>query len=272
MEQNDLTDLATAKKLLENPGYLARLANAIGRPIEGAVERLPDNVKGLVQRSSHKAISAAAEVSFATIDKNMPPRKSSNLLHKFTVGTSGAVGGAFGLAGLPVELPISTAFMFRSIAQIARSENADLGDPRTRADCLSVFALGGRSRDDDAAENGYFATRIVLAKGMAEAVEHLAAKGSASASSPALARLIAAVSARFGVQVSQKVAAQLLPVIGAAGGAVINTVFINHYQQVARGHFIVRRLESKYGEDLVLEQYNALGLPLSIEGKQEEGE
>jgi hypothetical protein len=42
-----------------------------------------------------------------------------------------------------------------------------------------------------------------------------------------------------------------VPVVGAVGGGAINLVFINHFQQVAHGHFTVRRLEREYGEDVV---------------------
>ena len=44
------------------------------------------------------------------------------------VGASGAIGGAFGLASVAVELPISTTIMLRSIADIARSEGFDVRD------------------------------------------------------------------------------------------------------------------------------------------------
>ena len=46
-------------------------------------------------------------------------------------------------------------------------------------------------------------------------------------------------------------AAQAVPVIGAAGGALINTLFMDHFQDMAHGHFTVRRLERKYGEEVV---------------------
>ena len=51
--------------------------------------------------------------------------------------------------------------------------------------------------------------------------------------------------------VTQKFAAQMVPVIGAFGGAVVNYAFIDHFQDVARGHFTVRRLERSYGKDEV---------------------
>ena len=59
------------------------------------------------------------------------------------------------------------------------------------------------------------------------------------------------VAARFGVTVSEKAAAQALPIVGAAGGALVNTLFIDHFQGVARGHFIVRRLERTHGAETV---------------------
>jgi hypothetical protein len=71
-------------------------------------------------------------------------------------------------------------------------------------------------------------------------------------------RLITLIASRFGVVVSQKAAAQLVPVIGAAGGALINTIFIGHYQDMARGHFIVRRLERAHGAEPVRLAYEKL--------------
>ena len=65
--------------------------------------------------------------------------------------------------------------------------------------------------------------------------------------------------ARFGVVVSEKAVAQAVPIIGAAGGALVNSIFIDHFQDMARGHFIVRRLERTYGEEVVKRAYEAAG-------------
>ena len=62
------------------------------------------------------------------------------------VGTSGGIGGVFGLAALPIELPVSTAIMLRSIADIARSEGHDISQVKTKLECLEVFALGGKPK------------------------------------------------------------------------------------------------------------------------------
>jgi EcsC protein family len=55
----------------------------------------------------------------------------------------------------------------------------------------------------------------------------------------------------FGVVVTQKLAAQAIPLVGALGGAAVNYAFIEHFQDMARGHFIVRRLERAYGKEVV---------------------
>ena len=57
---------------------------------------------------------------------------------------------------------------------------------------------------------------------------------------------------------SEKVAAQAVPVVGAASGAAINLLFVNTFQKTAAGHFVVRRLERKYGPDVVKSAYEAI--------------
>ena len=66
------------------------------------------------------------------------------------------------------------------------------------------------------------------------------------------------MASRFGVVVTQKVAAQALPVFGALGGAAVNYAFMEHFQEMARGHFTVRRLERVYGKNVVQTEYERL--------------
>jgi hypothetical protein len=44
----------------------------------------------------------------------------------------------------------------------------------------------------------------------------------------------------------------------ALGGAAVNYAFIEHFQEVARGHFTVRRLERVYGKSVVRTEYERL--------------
>ena len=117
--------------------------------------------------------------------------------------------------------------------------------------CLEVFALGGETESDDAADTGYYGIRLALAWPVTHATHYVARHGLAAEGGPILASLVSAISTRFGVAVSEKMAAMAVPLIGAAGAATINLLFMAHFQEMARGHFVVRRLERKYGKELV---------------------
>jgi len=89
-------------------------------------------------------------------------------------------------------------------------------------------------------------------------------RGVASVSTPIVARLLSAIVSRFGILVSQRFAAGALPAIGAVGGAAVNIAFMNHFQRIAQGHFTIRRLERRYGADVVRRHYQNLSLPRGV--------
>ena len=254
----ELAELARARQTLDNPGLVAKLADAVGQPIEGLVRMLPASARAMVGDTVQKALHAALAAALRTLPA-APRRASRNGLHQALVGATGAVGGFFGVSGLAMELPLSTTLMLRSIAEIARSEGEDLEDTAAQLECLSVFALGGRSESDDAAESAYFAVRAGLAKALAEAAEHLAARGLTARGAPIVVRLVAQVAGRFEAAVAEKIALQSLPVVGSATGAAINLAFIRHFQAMAQAHFAVRRLERRHGSDAVREAWQQLG-------------
>lgn len=254
---SDLERLRWATEHLEHPSLAARLTNIVGTPIEIAVRLLPRPLYRQVRGWADVAIGKGMEVAASSLRDPREPAPSIGLYRGLAAG-SGAVGGLFGVYGLLFELPISTTLMLRAIAEIARSEGEDLRAAETRMACLEVFALGGHSESDDAAETGYFGVRLALALSVTRAASHLAERGLARGGAPVLVEAIEAIAARFGAVVSQKVAAQLVPLIGAAGGAAINLVFMSHYQEMARGHFVVRSLERRYGPELVRTTYETL--------------
>lgn len=261
LSKSDLADLKHAKQLLENPGLAAKMTAVLGAPIEKGFKLLPKTWNETVHKASEAALMKALDVAVKSLGQEPKPGtvfRASNKLHKLAAAASGAFGGAFGLAALAIELPVSTTIMLRSIADIAKSEGENVQFLDTKLACLSVFALGGRAKSDDASESGYFAARAAMATAVNEASRFLAEKGLAKTGAPALVRLISLLASRFGVVVSEKAAAQAVPILGAAGGALINTIFIGHFQDMARGHFIVRRLEKTYGAEPVKLAYEAL--------------
>lgn len=181
--------------------------------------------------------------------------KSRETVHTIVAVSAGAAGGFFGVFGLPFELPFTTTVMLRSIAAIARSEGEDLQSPEARLACLEVFGLGGRSSSDDAVESAYYSARLGLAEALDQAARELTTGAIAQGTASRLATFISRIGNRFGVSISEKVLGDSIPLFGAAFGAVLNLIFIRHFQRMARGHFIVRRLERTCGAETVRAAY-----------------
>jgi hypothetical protein len=263
MNEKDVSSLRNAVAALEFPTVSTKIAALLGAPVQKSIHRLPDKAQETIGTAVEKAVHGALLLALKTLDQQDRHReaaapKGSDFWHKVAVATTGAAGGAFGLTALAIELPVSTTIMMRSIADIARREGADLQDIRTQLECVQVLALGVGPNRAGSTEMGYFVAREALTKAVSEAAAHLAQRGLQRESAPAIARLVTAIAERYSITVTEKFAAQLLPVIGGIGGASINSVFMDHFQKMAHAHFMVRRLEREYGEDLVRQKYQEL--------------
>ena len=263
LTQEELREVARARELLGRRGLLVTLTALLGKPIEKTLDVLPARVQRKVGGITRDSLRRALDVALTTLGRK-PRRASSDRRHKLAGAASGAVGGWFGLAGLAVELPVTTVIILRSIADVARSEGHDLDDVETRLACLEVFALGGPSSEDDADETGYYATRAALSKVLNDAAVHLARRETTRGAAPVLVRLVDRIAARFGVVVQDKVLLEAVPIVGAASGALINTVFLSHFQNLARGHFALRRLEREHGVEAVREAFEGREPPKAL--------
>src|SRR5215831_13476684 len=165
----DLAALTEAVRRLENPSLAGRLAALAGKPV-GLVQRaLPTAASTAVAKAAKHALERSLDVALFSLRNRR--LVGGRKLHSGLACTSGAIGGAFGLAALAIELPISTTIMLRAIAAIAREEGEDLEDPRTGLACLEVFALGGPAIGEPGAETDYFAARTMLARGLVEVAD-----------------------------------------------------------------------------------------------------
>ena len=156
---SDIRDLRIAKSRLEHPGLAARLADLVGKPIDQGLKALPAGSNKTAVEIQQKALMKGLGFAIRTLGTGKAGR-SRDRLHKILVTGSGVVGGAVGMAAIPLEIPISTTLMLRSIADIARSEGRDISLLETRLACLEVFALGGRGSLDDSVEEGYWVVRV----------------------------------------------------------------------------------------------------------------
>lgn len=244
-------ELAQAVARLETVSLAARIASMVGAPVEALRSRLPSGVQSMLDGAVRKALASAMQAALRASPSSNPTPLPTAWFHRGLAAASGAAGGALGLPGTLVELPVSTTLLLRQIAAIAAEHGEDLADPLVAAECLKVFALGGRDARDDAAESGYFAVRVALA----EALKGAVGKGVAGVLLPGF---LGPIAARFGGPVALKVSAQAAPLIGAAGGAAINLAFLEHFRGVAQGHFTVRRLERLHGAGPVKAAYEAI--------------
>ncbi|WP_186261935.1 EcsC family protein [Burkholderia gladioli] len=275
LSPEDLDTLRRAKLALESPSLTMKLTSVVGAPIEKMIARLPGFATDKINDATEIALRKCLHLALRTLGKSggvastgETHDKPSNFLHKLAVATSGAAGGAFGLFALPVELPVTTTLMFRSICDIARSEGEDLSSIDAQLQCLAVLGMGGgfanaggQSGDGEAerdADFGYFVLRGALAQAVSKASSEIASKGFATHGSAALLRLVQSIASRFSAQVTEQIAAKSIPALGAVLGATVNTLFIDHFQQAAHGHFAVRRLERKYGTAPVEAAYQAI--------------
>ncbi len=251
----DYADLLVAIKKLETESFAMKVASKAGLPIEALLHRLPPAAQSAIQVTVDKALARCLQVAVKAHRRNRPAA-THNRVHIAATAITGAAGGFFGLPGLLVELPITTTLMLHSIVEIARSHGEDLLDPESELACLEVFALGPRNDYHGVQESAYYATRTAMAQVTREAVSYLTRKGMAKESAPAMISFVGKIASRFGLEVSEKVAAELVPIAGAVGGFALNIVFSQHFQSLAEGHFTIRRLERVYGKEAVRQEYD----------------
>jgi hypothetical protein len=271
LPDSEVAFVREAYQFLEHPGFLIRAANAVGKPIQGIMRFLPQKHKDRIQNTTQKALQKGLVLMTASI-KEMPVKDFAEAsrstqriarLHSVAAFGTGAVGGFAGFASLPLELPVTTGIILRSISSIAADFGMDLNDPEVQLECLYVLSLGSpRSDADDSMESAYWASRAAFAQIVRDAARFISGRSSQQIvrelqkkTAPILIRFLSQVSLRFEGVVSQKVLAEMVPVVGAIGGGAVNAAFADYFSQAARYHFGLRSLESEHGVTLVRKIY-----------------
>lgn len=194
--------------------------NLIGGHAEGLLERLPPALRARLAEHTDTALRramAAAHRSRGMVEDS--PRWMSRTL----TTAMGAWGGMGGLPTALIELPITTTMLLRAIQDVAVEHGFDPGEPGVQYDCIQVFAAAGPLDHDDGSDLAFLSTRMAV-------------------TGTALQALIARVAPRLATVLGQKLAAQMVPVLGAAAGAVTNYAYTSYYQQMAHVNFGLRRL------------------------------
>lgn len=221
--QSDLAMIAQRYKGAGNVGM--QVLNLVGGQAENLLEKLPDSVKDRLEETTEKALMAALRA--AQTSRGVVPDQKSWLNTALTTAM-GAVGGVGGLPSALAELPVTTTVLLRAIQGIAAEHGFDPQDPEIAKECLTVFASAGPLEKDDGIDMAFLSARLTLTGATVHGI-------------------IARVAPRLSAVLGQKLAAQAVPVIGAAAGAATNYAYTSYYQEMAHVHFSMLALAKQTG-------------------------
>jgi hypothetical protein len=103
MTEADLAALQSAVRLLEHPGFAARLTNMLGKPIELIGYALPASASQLITTATAKALDLALNVALRTM--RGAPRNGIAAVPQGPGHRNRRGQRRLGLATLPIELP-----------------------------------------------------------------------------------------------------------------------------------------------------------------------
>ncbi|WP_298257724.1 EcsC family protein [uncultured Litoreibacter sp.] len=220
-----IEELATRYRNARGVGL--KLLGTLGAQADGLLDHLPDTAREGLDAATLKALEFSFEA--AAVSRNAAPDASHWMTRAVTMGT-GAAGGFGGFASSLAELPLTTTVILRAIQGIANEHGFDPSHPDTRAECLQVFASAGPLAEDDSTDLSFLTLR-------------------ASVTGVTLHTMIKTISPKLAVVLGQKLAAQMVPVLGAVTGAAINYSFTSYYQEMAHVSFGLRKLAEETGSD-----------------------
>lgn len=214
-------DIAALAARYRAAGGLGMQALALlGTQAENLLDRLPDQVREGLESATERALEIAVDAAQASRGR-LPDQGAWR--DRAVTTAMGAAGGFGGLPTALTELPVTTTLLLRTIQGVAQSHGFDPSEPAVRADCLTVFAAAGPLARDDGANTSFLFARMALT-----------GRGVQS--------ILSRVAPRLATVLGQKLAAQTVPVLGAAAGAATNYAYTRYYQEIAEVHFGLRAL------------------------------
>lgn len=228
---------ALARRMVQAQGLGMRALNLVGNGIENRLERLPDRVKDALETGAGAVLERAYHAARRIGSHGAMP-KVGPWAHHVAVAGSGAAGGIAGLPSALIEMPATVTLIFGALQKIAASYGFDPVAEETRLTCLEVFGSGGPGARDDGVNSSFLGARIGL-------------------NGTTLHAVIARVAPVFAASMGQKLAGQMIPILGAALGAGINVTYMHYYQDMAHVRFGLKRLAARHGEAAVLAAFRA---------------
>ncbi|MBJ3762756.1 EcsC family protein [Maribius pontilimi] len=211
---------ALARRSKNARGIVMRGLGLVGSQLEHQLEKLPVSVRMQIEGATRQGLEYASRVAWAS-RRSVPDRPDWQ-----NTAMTAAMGAAGGVGGLPTalaELPVTITMLLRAIQGVATDLGFDTDTPLVQAQCIKVFSASGPLSDDDGADLAFLSSRVTL-------------------SGAAVHGIIARVAPKLATVLSQKLATQAVPVLGAMAGAATNYAFTSYYQEMARVYFGLRAL------------------------------
>ena len=227
---------ALAARQRKANGMLMSAINFVGGQVEDGLKLLPAGTRDQIDDLARAALRQSFDVAHKSRG-GMGRNIGSDRVHKILGTLSGALGGFGGLPTAIAELPVATTVIFRAVHHVAVAYGEDPDAEETRMECLAVFGAGGPGGEDDGVDTAFIGARL-------------------SISGAAVNGLISKVAPRFAAVLSQKLASQAVPVLGAAAGAGTNYAFVDYYVSMAHVHFGLRKLARVHGEKAVTDHFH----------------
>lgn len=237
-----LTDVACAEiaalaaRQRKANGVLMSAINFVGGQVEDGLKLLPASAREQIDELARAALRQSFDVAHKSRG-GMGQHIGSDRVHRVLGTVSGALGGLGGLPTALAELPVATTVIFRAVHHVSVEYGEDPDAEETRMECLAVFGAGGPGTEDDGVDTAFIGARL-------------------SISGAAVNGLISKVAPRFAAMLSQKLASQAVPVLGAAAGAGTNYAFVDYYVSMAHVHFGLRKLARVHGEKAVTDYFH----------------
>ncbi len=222
----EIADLARAYRRANGP--VIGLMQRFGGRLEAQMNRLPASIRAQMEQAIVAALTQAHHLSAHT---EKGPSLGRGGVMAAAMAT-GAVGGSGGLATSLVELPVTITVFLHAIRAEARAAGFDPDAAGIRAACLEVFSDATPLSEDDGMNTAFLSARLTL-------------------TGPALHKIISTIAPRLALVLGQKLAAQTVPVLGAASGAAINAAYMSYFREIARIRFALMRLAQVHGGEAV---------------------
>ncbi|WP_425099202.1 EcsC family protein [Tropicibacter sp. S64] len=221
----DAAVLALARRYEAASNLGVQVLNVLNWPAESLLERLPENARAKLETATVRGLEAA--MSAASGSRSLI-RDQKPWVNTATATMVGVVGGLGGLTTALAELPVTVTMLMRGVQAVAAEHGFDPDEDQTRKDALLVFAAAGPMVQGKSPDLTFLSSRMTLT-GVNVYVG------------------IGLIAPRLALVLGRKLAAQTIPVIGAATAAATNFSYASYYQEMANVVFGLRKLSESTG-------------------------